>query len=104
MLDVIQDLFIKEQYQENKPFLYLQNIFLYLNKTHFSILAKTDLLKLYAFHIAPMFLKTNYFVGIILFSLKVFACFSAMSSYLFIIKYELPEVIRAFMKLEENSG
>ncbi|NXF05600.1 S38A4 protein, partial [Smithornis capensis] len=28
----------------------------------------------------------------------------AMSSYLFIIKYELPEVIRAFMKLEENSG
>lgn len=56
MLDVIQDLFIKEQYQENIPFLYLH----YLNKTHFSILAKTDLLKLYAFHIAPMFLKTNY--------------------------------------------
>uniref|UniRef100_A0A8C6Z0Q5 Solute carrier family 38 member 4 n=1 Tax=Nothoprocta perdicaria TaxID=30464 RepID=A0A8C6Z0Q5_NOTPE len=28
----------------------------------------------------------------------------AMSSYLFIIKYELPEVIRAFLKLEENSG
>ncbi|XP_004638645.1 sodium-coupled neutral amino acid transporter 4 [Octodon degus] len=28
----------------------------------------------------------------------------AMSSYLFIIKYELPEVIRAFMGLEENSG
>ncbi|KFP30207.1 Sodium-coupled neutral amino acid transporter 4 [Colius striatus] len=28
----------------------------------------------------------------------------AMSSYLFIIKYELPEVIRAFMKLEESSG
>ncbi|NXQ24343.1 S38A4 protein, partial [Alaudala cheleensis] len=28
----------------------------------------------------------------------------AMSSYLFIIKYELPEVIRAFMKLEEDSG
>ncbi|XP_041873839.1 sodium-coupled neutral amino acid transporter 4 isoform X2 [Corvus kubaryi] len=28
----------------------------------------------------------------------------AMSSYLFIIKYELPEVIKAFMKLEENSG
>lgn len=28
----------------------------------------------------------------------------AMSSYLFIVKYELPEVIRAFMKLEENSG
>ncbi|NXO09700.1 S38A4 protein, partial [Oriolus oriolus] len=28
----------------------------------------------------------------------------AMSSYLFIIKYELPEVIRALMKLEENSG
>ncbi|NXR85068.1 S38A4 protein, partial [Hypocryptadius cinnamomeus] len=25
-------------------------------------------------------------------------------NYLFIIKYELPEVIRAFMKLEENSG
>lgn len=100
MLDVIQDLFIKEQYQENIPFLYSH----YLNKTHFSILAKTDLLKLYAFHIASMFFETNYFVGIILFSLKVFACFSAMSSYLFIIKYELPEVIRAFMKLEENSG
>uniref|UniRef100_A0A8C0GF42 Solute carrier family 38 member 4 n=1 Tax=Chelonoidis abingdonii TaxID=106734 RepID=A0A8C0GF42_CHEAB len=28
----------------------------------------------------------------------------AMSSYLFIIKYELPEVIRAFLHLEENSG
>uniref|UniRef100_A0A8D0GX09 Solute carrier family 38 member 4 n=1 Tax=Sphenodon punctatus TaxID=8508 RepID=A0A8D0GX09_SPHPU len=28
----------------------------------------------------------------------------AMSSYLFIIKYELPEVIRAFLKIEENSG
>uniref|UniRef100_A0A452SXL6 Solute carrier family 38 member 4 n=1 Tax=Ursus maritimus TaxID=29073 RepID=A0A452SXL6_URSMA len=28
----------------------------------------------------------------------------AMSSYLFIIKYELPEVIRAFMGLEENTG
>nr|XP_006126535.1 sodium-coupled neutral amino acid transporter 4 isoform X2 [Pelodiscus sinensis] len=28
----------------------------------------------------------------------------AMSSYLFIIKYELPEVIRAFLNLEENSG
>ncbi|XP_015674941.1 sodium-coupled neutral amino acid transporter 4 [Protobothrops mucrosquamatus] len=28
----------------------------------------------------------------------------AMSSYLFIIKYELPEVIRAFLGLEENSG
>ncbi|XP_075409132.1 sodium-coupled neutral amino acid transporter 4 [Tenrec ecaudatus] len=28
----------------------------------------------------------------------------AMSSYLFIIKYELPEVIRTFMGLEENSG
>lgn len=34
------------------------------------------------------------------------SCFSflAMSSYLFIIKYELPEVIRAFMGLEENTG
>ncbi|ETE65240.1 Sodium-coupled neutral amino acid transporter 4, partial [Ophiophagus hannah] len=30
--------------------------------------------------------------------------FTAMSSYLFIIKYELPEVIRAFLGLEENSG
>ncbi|XP_057180182.1 sodium-coupled neutral amino acid transporter 4 [Triplophysa rosa] len=28
----------------------------------------------------------------------------AMSSYLFIVKYELPEVIRAFMGLEETSG
>ncbi|XP_029969584.1 sodium-coupled neutral amino acid transporter 4 [Salarias fasciatus] len=28
----------------------------------------------------------------------------AMSSYLFIVKYELPEVIRTFMRLEENSG
>ncbi|KAG8005784.1 Sodium-coupled neutral amino acid transporter 4 [Nibea albiflora] len=28
----------------------------------------------------------------------------AMSSYLFIVKYELPEVIRAFLALEENSG
>uniref|UniRef100_A0AAQ5X056 Amino acid transporter transmembrane domain-containing protein n=1 Tax=Amphiprion ocellaris TaxID=80972 RepID=A0AAQ5X056_AMPOC len=28
----------------------------------------------------------------------------AMSSYLFIVKYELPEVIRAFRGLEENSG
>ncbi|XP_005406656.1 PREDICTED: sodium-coupled neutral amino acid transporter 4 [Chinchilla lanigera] len=28
----------------------------------------------------------------------------AMSSYLFIIKYELPEVIRAFLGLEESSG
>ncbi|XP_034259689.1 sodium-coupled neutral amino acid transporter 4-like [Pantherophis guttatus] len=28
----------------------------------------------------------------------------AMSSYLFIIKYELPEVIRAFLGLEDNSG
>lgn len=28
----------------------------------------------------------------------------AMSSYLFIIKYELPEVIRVFMGLEENTG
>ncbi|XP_016094275.1 sodium-coupled neutral amino acid transporter 4-like [Sinocyclocheilus grahami] len=28
----------------------------------------------------------------------------AMSSYLFIVKYELPEVIRAFLRLEENSG
>ncbi|CAI5785502.1 Uncharacterized protein PODLI_1B036092 [Podarcis lilfordi] len=28
----------------------------------------------------------------------------AMSSYLFIIKYELPEVLRAFLGLEENSG
>nr|XP_006202948.1 sodium-coupled neutral amino acid transporter 4 isoform X1 [Vicugna pacos]XP_031538931.1 sodium-coupled neutral amino acid transporter 4 isoform X1 [Vicugna pacos]XP_031538932.1 sodium-coupled neutral amino acid transporter 4 isoform X1 [Vicugna pacos] len=28
----------------------------------------------------------------------------AMSSYLFIIKYELPELIRAFMGLEENTG
>ncbi|XP_004711491.1 sodium-coupled neutral amino acid transporter 4 [Echinops telfairi] len=28
----------------------------------------------------------------------------AMSSYLFIIKYELPEVIRTFMGLEENAG
>lgn len=27
-----------------------------------------------------------------------------MSSYLFIVKYELPEVIRAFLALEENSG
>lgn len=34
------------------------------------------------------------------------SCFSflAMSSYLFIIKYELPEVIKAFMGLEENTG
>ena len=29
---------------------------------------------------------------------------AAMSSYLFIVKYELPEVIRAFMGLEEISG
>lgn len=29
---------------------------------------------------------------------------AAMSSYLFIVKYELPEVIRAFLGLEENSG
>ncbi|KAM6895339.1 sodium-coupled neutral amino acid transporter 4 [Xenentodon cancila] len=28
----------------------------------------------------------------------------AMSSYLFIVKYELPEVIRAFLGLEENTG
>ncbi|XP_076006965.1 sodium-coupled neutral amino acid transporter 4 [Genypterus blacodes] len=28
----------------------------------------------------------------------------AMSSYLFIVKYELPEVIRTFMRLEESSG
>ncbi|XP_029598717.1 sodium-coupled neutral amino acid transporter 4 [Salmo trutta] len=28
----------------------------------------------------------------------------AMSSYLFIVKYELPEVIRAFMGLEQSSG
>uniref|UniRef100_A0A8C2GZN9 Solute carrier family 38 member 4 n=1 Tax=Cyprinus carpio TaxID=7962 RepID=A0A8C2GZN9_CYPCA len=28
----------------------------------------------------------------------------AMSSYLFIVKYELPEVIRAFLRLEESSG
>ncbi|XP_029016262.1 sodium-coupled neutral amino acid transporter 4 [Betta splendens] len=28
----------------------------------------------------------------------------AMSSYLFIVKYELPEVIRAFLGLQENSG
>ncbi|TNM91695.1 hypothetical protein fugu_020075 [Takifugu bimaculatus] len=28
----------------------------------------------------------------------------AMSSYLFIVKYELPEVIRTFLALEENSG
>uniref|UniRef100_A0A4W6G0W0 Solute carrier family 38 member 4 n=1 Tax=Lates calcarifer TaxID=8187 RepID=A0A4W6G0W0_LATCA len=28
----------------------------------------------------------------------------AMSSYLFIVKYELPEVIRAFLGLEESSG
>uniref|UniRef100_A0A3Q3WL73 Amino acid transporter transmembrane domain-containing protein n=1 Tax=Mola mola TaxID=94237 RepID=A0A3Q3WL73_MOLML len=28
----------------------------------------------------------------------------AMSSYLFIVKYELPEVIRAFLALEETSG
>uniref|UniRef100_A0A4W4DXG4 Amino acid transporter transmembrane domain-containing protein n=1 Tax=Electrophorus electricus TaxID=8005 RepID=A0A4W4DXG4_ELEEL len=28
----------------------------------------------------------------------------AMSSYLFIVKYELPEVIRTFLGLEENSG
>ncbi|XP_063783428.1 sodium-coupled neutral amino acid transporter 4 [Pseudophryne corroboree] len=28
----------------------------------------------------------------------------AMSSYLFIVKYELPEVIKTFMNLEENSG
>ncbi|KAM4749513.1 sodium-coupled neutral amino acid transporter 4 [Rhinophrynus dorsalis] len=28
----------------------------------------------------------------------------AMSSYLFIVKYELPEVIRTFLRLEENSG
>ncbi|XP_073476066.1 sodium-coupled neutral amino acid transporter 4 [Aquarana catesbeiana] len=28
----------------------------------------------------------------------------AMSSYLFIVKYELPEVIKTFMRLEENSG
>ncbi|XP_039616804.1 sodium-coupled neutral amino acid transporter 4 [Polypterus senegalus] len=28
----------------------------------------------------------------------------AMSSYLFIVKYELPEVIRAFLGFEENSG
>ncbi|XP_061570325.1 sodium-coupled neutral amino acid transporter 4 [Cololabis saira] len=28
----------------------------------------------------------------------------AMSSYLFIVKYELPEVIRAFLRLEENTG
>lgn len=27
-----------------------------------------------------------------------------MSSYLFIVKYELPEVIRAFLNLEESSG
>lgn len=29
---------------------------------------------------------------------------AAMSSYLFIVKYELPEVIRSFLALEENSG
>lgn len=29
---------------------------------------------------------------------------AAMSSYLFIVKYELPEVIRAFLALEESSG
>ncbi|XP_075065187.1 sodium-coupled neutral amino acid transporter 4 [Mixophyes fleayi] len=28
----------------------------------------------------------------------------AMSSYLFIVKYELPEVIKTFLSLEENSG
>ncbi|XP_078531490.1 sodium-coupled neutral amino acid transporter 4 [Lissotriton helveticus] len=28
----------------------------------------------------------------------------AMSSYLFIVKYELPEVLRTFLRLEENSG
>lgn len=29
---------------------------------------------------------------------------AAMSSYLFIVKYELPEVIRTFLALEESSG
>lgn len=29
---------------------------------------------------------------------------AAMSSYLFIVKYELPEVIKAFLRLEEDSG
>lgn len=34
-----------------------------------------------------------------------FSCrLAAMSSYLFIVKYELPEVIRTFMHLEESSG
>uniref|UniRef100_A0A8D1XNC5 Amino acid transporter transmembrane domain-containing protein n=1 Tax=Sus scrofa TaxID=9823 RepID=A0A8D1XNC5_PIG len=37
-------------------------------------------------------------------SFNVMFSISAMSSYLFIIKYELPEVIRAFMGLEENTG
>lgn len=34
----------------------------------------------------------------------VLSAVPAMSSYLFIVKYELPEVIRAFLALEENSG
>lgn len=52
-----------------------------------------------------MFFKTNYFCwNYIVLSEGVCLFFSAMSSYLFIIKYELPEVIRAFMKLEESSG
>lgn len=37
-------------------------------------------------------------------SLSCPLCPAAMSSYLFIVKYELPEVIRAFLALEENSG
>uniref|UniRef100_A0A8D1XQS1 Amino acid transporter transmembrane domain-containing protein n=1 Tax=Sus scrofa TaxID=9823 RepID=A0A8D1XQS1_PIG len=41
---------------------------------------------------------------VLLSCINVMFSISAMSSYLFIIKYELPEVIRAFMGLEENTG
>uniref|UniRef100_A0A8C9TYX4 Solute carrier family 38 member 4 n=1 Tax=Scleropages formosus TaxID=113540 RepID=A0A8C9TYX4_SCLFO len=41
---------------------------------------------------------------IVTFGSIMFQNFGAISSYLFIIKYELPEVIRSFTHLEENSS
>uniref|UniRef100_A0A8D0AP33 Solute carrier family 38 member 4 n=1 Tax=Sander lucioperca TaxID=283035 RepID=A0A8D0AP33_SANLU len=66
---------------------------------HFSHL---NLLYIYKIHGYLTFYK----MGPVIKLLKLFSlsCPAAMSSYLFIVKYELPEVIRAFLGLDEISG
>uniref|UniRef100_A0A8C7Q9G1 Solute carrier family 38 member 4 n=1 Tax=Oncorhynchus mykiss TaxID=8022 RepID=A0A8C7Q9G1_ONCMY len=72
------------------------------------LLLGVAILSLYSVHLCHFFINGNRAFGwpgkMAAFGSITLQNIGAMSSYLFIVKYELPEVIRAFMGLEQSSG